>query len=1478
MSDPRSLQGLSGIPILTGPDNWSKWNRALRDLLDINRFGDLLSENANAVIQDPGETDREFAIRNREWTEKQRQAQAAIKSRVNLNARSIIDQLQPTTISLILIRLENQYQPRGMDRFRTLSREMHKLQLADHNGVMEFTEKIRRIRNDFIDISPSLDLPEPHWVNLFLDRLGPDYQTFETALLQNRTFLTTIPPGTPNTEHEDPHIITFDDVVQAAMAEEARLQAYKIDPPDPNRSFLAQSAKVTSEKTAEVPYCKRCDQLFHTEETCWILHPELKTKDQKPRRGWKRRGGGQGGNDRGRPRRNNTQDSGEKDIPQDITYSYMATTSTLLGDLQNQFAMDSACEKHSCCDRSFFVPSSMRPCKESISGVGAALASEIGTIRIPCQQGESPSTRVVLELTDVLYCPEIPANLISVSQLAAKGVTFSISADMMTIKLPNKPVTFHAPRHRGLYLLNQWDSDKKKKSHINQAFLSYAIRDPDLELWHRRMGHVGEATLRKLQACTTGMRPIPSEHVCHSCLQGRMRETPHNHPIKRGTYPMEFIHTDIAGPFPVTGPKGERYWALFLDDYTQWAEIIPISRKSELVDEFRAFLNRHERPERRCHRVRLDQAGENLSQNMIDECYDRGIVIEPTTTDQHQQNGPAESTNRVVMDRLHPTLVQTNINKKWWPEVLRTISYLRNRTPSTVTDITPYEAWYGDKPDIAHIRVLGSTSYALKPPSQRKKLKDDKPVTGKLIGFEGSRIYRLLTPDGKIIRSSNVRIIEDRPHDEPPTKRCKHDTGGKTSNDTNSRKTTIPTAWQLGLGTTLEPPFPRGDDDPAPAGRVGDIDPNILHVGDVGPAFSTGDHSPATMSEDSPNASTPIPRSNFYVEVPPIMPTPDPLPRKNHHGVTFTPVSDMTPLPSHLGDTDAESFHTPDAYVRDSSPDPLVDPIYDQIRPAVHFDPNITTHTLYQFLATAAKQAEPSEPQTLRDAQLDDHADQWHTAMREEYDSLIENKTWSLVNNTKIPAGKRALRGKWVFKIKRGAHGEIIRYKARWVVRGFEQKEGIDYHETYASVVKPMTYKALFAIAAALDLDLEQMDVKTAFLYGDIDEEIYVEQPTGLGLDTRICKLNKALYGLKQSPRIWFQTLATFLISLGFQPITADPGVFACNGTYIIVYVDDLLIIGPNHSEIKDIKASLSKRFHMSDLGPCSYYLGIQVIRDRATRTIRLSQKAYIEKILREFDMWECKPVTTPIDTHVKLTESDEDTPVDQKRTHFYARLVGSLMYAMLGTRPDIAYAVSLLSRYMANPGPAHITAAKRVLRYLRGTTDLSLTYEGTIKPLSGFSDADWAGCHDTRQSTSGYVFSLGSGAISWSSRRQQAVALSSTEAEYMAETQATKEAVWLQHILRCLDQDSKAATPIYRQSATILHCDNQGAIALAKNPQFHARSKHIDIQWHYVRQAVDQGVIDLCYISTADQVADIMTKALPSDRFAMLRSRMGIK
>jgi hypothetical protein len=325
---------------------------------------------------------------------------------------------------------------------------------------------------------------------------------------------------------------------------------------------------------------------------------------------------------------------------------------------------------------------------------------------------------------------------------------------------------------------------------------------------------------------------------------------------------------------------------------------------------------------------------------------------------------------------------------------------------------------------------------------------------------------------------------------------------------------------------------------------------------------------------------------------------------------------------------------------------------------------------------------------------------------------------------------------------------------------------------------------------------------------------------------------------------------------------------------YLILYVDDLLMASGDKGMMERLKTALMGRFKMTDMGELKHFMAIQMVRNRSNRTIWLSQHRYIAQTIKNFGLEDCKPISTPQDISVKLTKAMEpqnDEEIKEMSTIPYRNAVGSLIYAMLGTRPDIAVAVGAVSQYLENPGIQHWKAVKRILRYLKGTLDFGLMLGGQQKRINllGYSDADWGGDLDFRKSTTGIVFLLGVGAVCWQSKKQSSVALSSTEAEYMALSLAAKEVYWLRALLEDLKLDQHTPT-------TILE-DNQGAIALSRNPTAHSRTKHINIRYHFIREAVEDGKVDLVYCRTEEMVADILTKALPAVKFTYLRSKMGV-
>uniref|UniRef100_A0A2N9IKH6 CCHC-type domain-containing protein n=2 Tax=Fagus sylvatica TaxID=28930 RepID=A0A2N9IKH6_FAGSY len=490
---------------------------------------------------------------------------------------------------------------------------------------------------------------------------------------------------------------------------------------------------------------------------------------------------------------------------------------------------------------------------------------------------------------------------------------------------------------------------------------------------------------------------------------------------------------------------------------------------------------------------------------------------------------------------------------------------------------------------------------------------------------------------------------------------------------------------------------------------------------------------------------------------------------------------------------------------------------------------------------------------------------QWCAAMHEEYSALQRQHTWTLVPP---PCGKNIVGCKWVFKLKRNSDGTISRHKARLVAKGFHQQHGIDFAETFSPVVKPPTVRLILALAVTYNWPLRQLDVSNAFLHGILKEEVYMAQPPGyvsLAHPNHVCHLHKSIYGLKQAPRAWFESFTSQLVTLGFHSSTTDSSLFIYrNGStvaFLLLYVDDIVLTDNNALFLSQLITNLRKVFELKDLGTLSFFLGLQI--QRSSTGLTLTQTKYATDLLHKHHMQNCSPCKTPCVPHVRLSAT-EGTPLTD--VHAYRSLVGALHYLTF-TRPDLSFAVHQVCQFMNAPTSIHLTAAKRILRYLQGTLDHGLHYTPGPTTLSAFTDADWAGDPNDRRSTSGLLVFLGHNPITWSAKKQLTVSRSSTEAEYRALASAFAEVCWLRVLLRDLS--------IFISAPPILWCDNVSALAIASNPVFHARTKHIEVDFHFIRERVLRKDLQVQFVSTADQLADIFTKGLSSPRFRELQSKL---
>ena len=1028
-------------------------------------------------------------------------------------------------------------------------------------------------------------------------------------------------------------------------------------------------------------------------------------------------------------------------------------------------------------------------------------------------------------LTDVWYVPEAVMNLMSVKRLAAAGVSVHFDAEHGVCALERAgEVIAEAFFDEDLPCLRvKYPPDTKSP----MAMVTGA--QADAQLWHRRFGHLGYDNLERLVAedMVKGVN-VEAKHFrkagesgpCEPCVLGKHAKKPFKSSESPDpTEPLELLHMDLCGPLETPSREGHIWIATLLDDYSKMSVVTLLKKKRHVAKAMKEVITQLEtRTGKKVKILQTDRGSEYVNAEMKDFCKKKGIVHRLSVAYTPEQNGAAERLNRTLQDRARSMLVDAHLPKELWGEAVNTANYIRNRSPAGDRDRTPWELFYGIKPDVSHLRVFGSTAYAKLPEQKRQKF-DPKSRRGIFVGYEdNTKGYRLLI-EGKLIISRDV-VFDER-----------------------KRETGLSKAEEAGLLPIQRLPTSTGP----PA--------TIQHVPSRRVRFELESAEEEVVEEDD-NVDHGLDLFDSSSDE-----------EEDLQAGGAMPVQDQRSL-----EEDMEIDEIMETTQKRKLEIPVTAEADEQLEEARRYPKRERRGpTLLYVVPTAgvAKVSTPEEPRTLKEALESPQAEFWKQAMDEELMSHFENETWVL---EEVPPGVKALPCMWIFKIKKDANGNIERYKARLVALGNRQVPGVDYDEVYAPTSKHTTLRALMAVVAEQDLELHQMDIKTAFLNGELEEEIYMKQPPGYeqGGHGIGCRLQKAIYGLRQAPRAWYNKLKSALEEIGFEASDADPSLWVkhdkAGPVYVLIYVDDMLIAAKTVEQVERVKKLVRRVFVARDLGEARYFIGYEISRNRVNKTLSLTQKKLAEDLLERFGMTGANGRSVPMDPGVKLTKEGE--PLDTEQFP-YSTLVGSLLYLSVCTRPDIAQAVGALSRYMAKPTKQHWTAAKGVLRYVAGTVDVGLMFDGAAKSgFVGYCDSDYAGDVDTRRSTTGYVFNLHGGAISWSSKLQPTVAASTAEAEYMAAGSAVKEALWLRKLL-----------PVFgiKGTAVKIMCDNQGAIKLLKHPIASIRSKHIDVLHHFARERVARGEVEFEYCKSEDMAADSLTKAVPGGRVVKCRELIGL-
>lgn len=1033
-------------------------------------------------------------------------------------------------------------------------------------------------------------------------------------------------------------------------------------------------------------------------------------------------------------------------------------------------------------------------------------------------------------------------------------------------------------------------------------------------LWHRRLGHPGAHVVSHLvtSKAVKGMEGTvmnDTDKECPVCTTSKQTRETFQRSASVASKPLELLHSDIAF-MPCEALEGEKYVLTVLDDYSRYSEVVCLNRKSSATDELIAIINRLQRQTGHCvKRVRTDQGTEYFGFSKY--CKQQGIVHELSAVYTPEQNGRAERLNRTLMERTRALLQDYNAPKVLWSEAVKVACMTRNCIPSEGKTCTPHELLFETKPNLQMFRVFGCAASVHTPKQKRDKL-DPTSLHGVFVGYaKYSKAWRILISSGygscKIVESANVRFDEGSRGKFPPcivTEDEQHDLSWLSVEDTVQEDTSTPQTTHLLLPQDTQVP---------PATTVPTIHTQGTNLGNPIPQDPPHDPAPnvppPAAPSDNENAPPDIPPATqggplaimpAIPEAPQMHPVAEQLPTQQNTNLMVTPAAvhvpdppgaeEDLPLPHEpaqqedvamedVADPCATDDYTADDHTEDEHlgmdlDEPNAYTAEEPRRSKRERNPSIHWYRMQQARLHTVQDL-PDNPQTYKEAMARPDKELWEQAIAEELSSLQAKNVYSTVDT---PEDVTPLPSKLVLTIKRDALGGIEKYKARLVAKGFKQIEGRDYDEVFAPTAQHVTLRVLLATASTLDLEVHQLDVRTAFLNGELSQNVYLKLPIELG--GTVWLLHKALYGLKQAARAWHAKLREEMQKYGFIPSYTDPCFFyrgtASTRVYVLIHVDDALVVGKKKS-LLEAKKTIASMFDIKDLGPASYFLGMLITKN-ADGGYSLSQPRYVKDILTSFRMEQCKPCPTPLELGAKLIKSDQNLLPDPTR---YMALVGKLIYLAVNTRPDISHAVGILSRFMSCPTKTHWKAGMHVLQYLKGTPTLGLTYKGPLRTSNQgvktvscdmFSDANHAPLKDNRKSTTGALAIMQGAAVSWLSKLQQVVATSTAEAEYIAAGTATKQGLWLRKLLA---EINGKVQPLK------LHVDNQSAIVLATEHTAGTsdRTKHIDIQYHFIRDRYQRGDIAISFVPTSGQHADIFTKQVPGPEFRRhLNVIMGVR
>jgi len=1354
-------------------------------------------------------TDNKFIEKQKfSWVKERPQAKAFLEN-------SVIDKLIPIVHNSVTAYDAFRNLQRNCIGFKNaqilgLTKELNNLQQGDNESLVNFIDRVKKLNNKFKDLGEELN--ERQIVMNVLSHLTSKYEPFQMIF-------STLPEEKYTLENlEDQALVqaSFKYNSKKERKEDTGIDLYNMEhnqkcdlcgmnnhssktcraPEWKKNKYKELKKNNTHKKSTNLTQCELCGYYNHTTDQC--KSPEWKKSKYQYEKKSKN-------ND------NNNNNNGKKKKDEEAQVVELSFNTTLNEALSiDTWYMDSGCTSHLTNNEN-----NLKNVRQSKNQIHTALESQTQDCTV---QGETIVNSInknepLFKLNNCIHVPKLRRNLISVGKICDSGHQVTFSKDNVKIINSNTgKIILNGKRDdTGLYaigesnIINQESNNNENIISNNNIKSETHRRIFDL---HRRLGHLSITGMKKL--AETEKLEINLDELkniklkCEDCARGKMNRLNFRKHTK--VYAKEIgdtIHSDLSGRITPQSIGRNSYFLTFTDEKSRYSKIYFIKYKSDAFKYYREYRNwMFTQFGVRIKKINTDPGGEYLDGEFKDYLKEDGTEIAKTPTNTPQRNGISERLNQTLKKNARTMMKAKKLPAYLWSEAVNTANYLKNISPTKVLNkLTPHEVLYNKLPNYNNLHIFGC-KVMFKETRELKAL-EDRATEGIFVGYNPADLtYRIYHPRRRtIIHSKDVIFYEEEEGE---------GSGNVTEEFVDEEIMEEEDYFDEDNEELMEDEEVRIEYEKKEESDDEREDSEVTEESSNQPDEIEIREDPIVDNEEEDQPKDP-PKSDLFIKIEPIIEREE----KRY------------PVRSNK--------KTVDNYFKT------------QIIPEGYDESLLTSVDICNDIIT---------PQTFNEATNLPEAEEWKKAVNTEIEMLKLMKTYKVVDSSE---GKPIVKSKWVFKVKT-KDGKLDKFKARLVAKGYSQTYGVDYFDTYSPVVKHESIRYLLAYALENNLKVESMDVVSAFLYADLEEDIYMQLPDGCGEDSKkIVKLNHALYGLKQASNKWGKKFKEFLLRKNFQQSRADPCVFFntnYDNTLVILafFVDDSLLIGEERL-LNELKTELNTEFKMTEEGEVKNLLGIRI--NRSESTLSLDQEVYIDAVAERFDLNTCKTSQTPMEVNFKENEErvSDYLPDNVK----YQQLIGCLLYINRCTRPDISFAVTYYSQKNKEPTQADWINAKRILRYLVGTKTLKLNYNKdndniNNSKLVGYSDASYAEDKKNRKSITGYTFMKNGGAISWRSKKQSITTLSSTEAEYVALTMTAQECLWLIKLQNEIENTNEAV---------IIYEDNQSTIKLAENFVNSDRTKHIAVRMHFIRDQIENNLIKLKYIPTTDQIADVLTKPL---------------